>query len=258
MTFIVIRPMEQNDRREIIKIHKKTEFENLSRSYIQAFLRELTAQLIVVVSAILFILAGIPLQFCWISIFIVAAVLLVAVTAGHLLNLQTKYEDLENIEEIYTQNQKCGFWVAESWETSFKSKSMKFVNQLEISRLEKQGELHGLKKRLVGTVAVTIKVDKDLKEPPATVGLIQRLLVVPAYRRAGIAQELVLAAWDQCCQHLRAVELEVNGNQELARKFFEKQEWALISVVERHILGFIKEDTMIYRRPCKRFLDETL
>ena len=74
----------------------------------------------------------------------------------------------------------------------------------------------------------------------------------------GVAQELVLTAWSQCLQHLRAVELEVDGNQELARKFFEKQDWALVSVIETQIFGFIKAETMIYRRPCKRSIDDTL
>ena len=196
--------------------------------------------------------------------------------SGHLLNLQTQYKDLEDIEEIYQQDPKCGFWVAEAWESSLKDKTVKFVNQQEMSRLQEQGQLMCGKNRLVGTVAVRMKVDKDLSEPPGTVGeyaaaensdddieddnsgLLERLLVVPDCRSVGVAQELVLSAWGQCVHHLRAVELQLDANNHLARKFFEKQDWALVSVMETQTLGFIKVDKMIYRRPCKRSLDDTL
>ena len=79
-------------------MHKQAQYENLSTNFIESFLRELTAQvkfqnlstfhifhffqLIVVLSAVLFILVGIPLHFCLISIPIVATGILMAVMAG--------------------------------------------------------------------------------------------------------------------------------------------------------------------------------
>ena len=95
---------------------------------------------------------------------------LILFVSGHLWNLQTKYKDLEHIEEKYQEDPKCGFWVAEAWESSARKKTVKFVNQQEIDHMKQQGELKSVKKSLVGTVAIGLKVDKDLKEPPDTVG----------------------------------------------------------------------------------------
>ena len=131
----------------------------------------------------------------------------------------------------------------------------------------------GVKRKLIGTVGLGVKVDGDLKEPPCTVGKyrdilgvhndnlltgeLHSLLVVPQYRREGVAQELVLRLWDQCLTQFRAVELETSVHTTQARKLFEKQDWVLMSVREIWVFGLVKRERMIYRRPCTRTLHTT-
>ena len=45
----------------------------------------------VFVSAVLYIVAGVPLLLCWVSVFIVIALVLAAVIIGNLTSLKSKY-----------------------------------------------------------------------------------------------------------------------------------------------------------------------
>lgn len=255
---ILIRPALSRDKAEIIKMHKQAQYENLSTNFIESFLRELTVQLIVVLSAVLFILVGIPLHFCLISIPIVATGILMAVMAGHFHKAHCHKKNLEHMSEKYQLDPKCGFWVAEAWEGSLNDRQVQFVNESDIAEMESQGLLPNRRKTLVGTVAVGIKEDKDMSEPPGTVGLLERLLVVADCRRMGVGQELVLRAWEQCGHHVQAVELSMQANNNLARRFFEKQEWVLQAVMETQIFGLVRGEKMVYRKQCKKSLDDTM
>ena len=88
--------------------------------------------------------------------------------------------------------------------------------------------------------------------------MLERLLVVADSRRMGVGQELVLRAWEQCGHHLRAVELSMEANNKLARRFFEKQEWVLLAVRETQIFGVVRGEKMVYRKQSKKSLDDTL
>ena len=88
--------------------------------------------------------------------------------------------------------------------------------------------------------------------------MLERLVVVPDCRRKGVGQELVLAAWAQCKDQLQAMELSLQANNVVARRFFEKQDWELLSVRETETLGLGTGEKMIYRKTCKRSLDDPL
>ena len=77
-------------------------------------------------------------------------------------------------------------------------------------------------------------------------------------RRMGVGQELVLRAWEQCGHHVQAVELSMQANNNLARRFFEKQEWVLQAVMETQIFGLVRGEKMVYRKQCKKSLDDTM
>ena len=84
--------------------------------------------------------------------------------------MQSHKTDLEHMSEKYQLDPKCGFWVAEAWEGSLNDRQVQFVNESDIAEMESQGLLPNRRKTLVGTVAVGIKEDKDMSEPPGTVG----------------------------------------------------------------------------------------
>ena len=89
--------------------------------------------------------------------------------SGHLYKLHSHKKDLEHLSEKYQLDPKCGFWVAEAWEGSLTERQVQFVSESEAADLESQGLL-SRRTGLVGTVALRIKEDKDMSEPPGTVG----------------------------------------------------------------------------------------
>ena len=88
--------------------------------------------------------------------------------------------------------------------------------------------------------------------------MLERLVVVPDCRRMGVGQELLLAAWAQCKDQLQAMELSLPANNVVARRFFEKQDWELLSVRETETLVLGTGEKMIYRKICKRSIDDQL
>ena len=81
--------------------------------------------------------------------------------------------------------------------------------------------------------------------------MLERLLVVADCRRVGVGQELMLRAWEQCGHHVQAVELSIESKNNLARRFFEKQEWVLQAVMETQIFGVVRGENMVYRKQSK-------
>jgi len=259
MLYIVLRPVKNSDMKQLMDLHKQSNFQNLSRNFIETFLREITIQMIVVLAAILFILVGLPLHLCLVSIPLVATGILALVLAGDLHQSWLQQEDLKDRVEEYLNSAKTGCWVAEARARPAQTgEGVKVLTESQLDQLEAQGYLQEGTARLVGSVAVRLKEDKNMTEPPGTVGLMERLMVVPSLRRMGVGQELVLVAWNHCVKHLRAVELSIQANNPVARRFFESQDWLLMSVKERQLIGFIKVEEMIYRKACKRSLDDTL
>ena len=55
-----------------------------------------------------------------------------------------------------------------------------------------------------------------------------------------------------------SLELSLRANNLVARRFFEKQDRELLSMRETETLGLGTGEKMIYRKTCKRSLDDTL
>merc|ERR1719376_240148 len=117
MTVIVIRPATKADNPQITELHRKSALQNLSSSFIQTFLTEITIQLVVVVAAMLFILGGIPLTLCVLAIPLVAMVILLVVIAGWLHQLHTDLQDLHHLYQQHQKDHQACFLVAEAWES---------------------------------------------------------------------------------------------------------------------------------------------
>ena len=71
--------------------------------------------------------------------------------------------------EKYRLDEKSCFLVAEAVESGVTGRRAEVVAEAEPSGLEREGQLVP-GRRLVGTVAVRSKEDKDMAEPPGTVG----------------------------------------------------------------------------------------
>ena len=126
--------------------------------------------MIVVVAAILFILVGVPLPLCLLSIPLVATGILLVVIAGWIHQLRADQHDLQQLyHHHYQDHHQACLLVAEVWDSPVES-GVQFVTESQLSKLTDQGFLGQGRGRLCGTVAVRVKEDKDMGEPPGTVG----------------------------------------------------------------------------------------
>lgn len=266
MRHIVIRPYRDDDSKDkeaILVLHGKAEWENIGQKMTKYLITELSAQLIVVVAAVLFIVFGVPLYLCWVSIPAVLGLVILFYMAGRTRDFKRNMADLSDLERIYLEDEKGGFWVAEEWRHQkdehpvMDMKKIIFRSQLEMESLALSGGMGIPQKKIVGTVGIAVKEDRDMKEPPRSVGVLGHLLVAPALRHLGVAQALVTHVWDlYCINQFRAVELLVGEHQESARRFFENQDWPMTSVLEtRNYLGLIRGEWMVFRKPCLRGLN---
>jgi len=118
----------------------------------------------------------------------------------------------------------------------------------------------GFSNRLVGTVAVVVMEDRDMREPPGSVGYLRRLTVLTKYRHKGVGQQLATEAFRHCLdQNYRAVQLVTTDCHHSARSFFEQQEWKMTSGYQKRYLGgLVKIGMCVFRKPCIRKLDTLL
>ena len=79
-------------------------------------------------------------------------------------------------------------------------------------------------------------------------------------RRLGVGQELSVRAWDYCRHrhNLTQVEATVQADNVVGRRFLETQDWVLASVQETRLFLLVRGERMIYRKTCKKSLDDTL
>ena len=80
---------------------------------------------------------------------------------GWLHQLHTDQQELQHLYEQYHQDHQACLLVAEAWDDD--GQALQFVSDCQLSEVRGQG-------RICGTVAVRLKDDKDMAQPPGTVG----------------------------------------------------------------------------------------
>ena len=109
----------------------------------------------------------------------------------------TTHHDLNNIPQEYTEKAKCGFWVAEAIGQPPTPKNSE--NKIEIIREEDDINIQPLRtlsssksmeSKIIGTIAITVKNDPDLREPPNSVAWLRRMAVAKSFQRLGIGSVL--------------------------------------------------------------------
>jgi len=250
-TYIVVRPFAPGDEKEVKQIVREGTVAPLKSFYFAALTQEITIQVCVILSAIIFIVLGVPFHLCWISFPLVALLLFISFYLGDWYKTSTSRLDLDNLSSSYGSDPRTGFWVAEAWEPRSGLEQVSFCSEDEVSEIEKEGGMVGYSRRLVGTVGVMVKRDPDKKEPPNSVGFLRRLAVKEKYQHKGVGQELMTAAFKHCVDaKYRAVELFVTHSHYRARSFLEKQEWKMISSHDKTYMLFFTVGFYVFRKPC--------
>lgn len=193
---------------------------------------EVFPQVALLVMAFAFIGLGIPFKFCLVGIPVAVLLIYFGVWSAHLFKAMELHQDLNNISQTYMSDPSCGFWVAEAYEVSEASELDITINKakkidydfLRESELDARGvNLNGLKKNIVGTVAVTKSLHGGLK------AWLRRMAVKKAYRRRGIASrlvdEVIQFCTDKCYEGIELVTTECHyqARELYFRKGFEAE-----------------------------------
>lgn len=189
---------------------------------------------------------------------IVIALLYICILIGHIVKAATTHNDLNDISNEYMEKSRCGFWVAESLDdfplkSSASDSKVKIIREDQMNLSEVERALSGNRKRLIiGTVAITIKNDPDLREPPQSVAWLRRMSVKKSYRRCGIGAALTNVALDHCSMsNFRAVELLTTEHHQAARNLYAKKGFELIETKRKSfVCGLLGFSLYRLRVPC--------
>ncbi|KAJ8962411.1 hypothetical protein NQ317_008745 [Molorchus minor] len=208
MYYIVLREYKQRDLAAISEVVRNAYLSNVFSSWLNALFNEITFQLIIILSAVLFICFGVPLIYCAVSIPIVLIGLYVVIYSTILL---------KSAQVIY-EKKSLMCWVAEAYEPLFNIKNPKNCWYKIITENEIDAEAmktDECRKVIIGTVAVMRHFHSE------NWGWLFRLAVDKRYRRKGIGMKLTQIVQNWCREnHFNNIELVMSECQEGARELF--------------------------------------
>lgn len=202
--------------------------------------REFVSQAILMLSAVLFIVIGTPLHYSLLSLPVTFLGLYFSIWVGHKLKACGTHGDIKNIKSVYMEDPRCGFWVAELISSEAAAKKTPKDTDYEFIRegdaVARKSDLSGGK--IIGTIAICIKDDPDMKDPPGSVAWLRRMAVEKGHQRRGVGSALLEVALDHCGKSLfQAVELVTSEHHEKARSLYYKKGFELNASYKKMFLG---------------------
>lgn len=220
----IIRPYSARDKAAVKKVLNEATMSTVHRFAVIAIRRDVVAQSVLIVAAAIFILVDLPLHYSLITFPGTVAFIYLAVWLVHKGKIWTTHADLDKIEHEYQSAEKTGFWVAEEKDSGM----------------------------LVGTVAVIVKQDPDMREPPSSVAQIRRMAVSKGFQRRGIGKKLLDTAISHCHRcRFRAIELITTECHIEARNLYLKRGFEIFrSHPQEYLFGLISWQMYRYRISC--------
>lgn len=233
--FILIRDYKPGDELQCYEVVKEGTMATVNSAFIAGLTRELTFQLMVLLSALMFIFFGIPFGFCLGSIPGVIVFMYFCVWSAHKFKVVEMSHDISNISRLYMSSNYTGFWVAEAYE-SLQVESGKHNFKYPIvtkEELKKKGLNSGSYfKRIVGTIAIT---KSNTTEDCAW---LRKMAVTRLYQRKGIASALLDEALKFCHERgYDGVDLITTECHDSAREFYVKKGFDLKQMYHKQIFG---------------------
>ena len=111
--FFIIRPFMKGDETACKQIIGESIMSSMGRTFASALFRETTFQLMIFMSAILFIIVGIPFHYCVISVPLTILGLYFVVWSSLLMKSLEAQHEMSLIKQQYQQTDKTNFWIAE-------------------------------------------------------------------------------------------------------------------------------------------------
>ena len=233
---VIIRPFRYGDDAKVQKILDQAAMSTAWPMFIAFAKREVTSQIILMLAAILFIVVGLQLMSSLLSIPIVLLSLALTILVGHRVKIALTHQDLNDVSKSYQSHPRSGFWVAEVVDSKALSSSTDHRATIAIDLQPSRPQ--NCSPEIIGTIAVTIKRDPDLREPPESVAWLRRMAVSPQYRRKGVGLALTDVALDHCAKaNFRAVELLTTEFHQAARSLYASKGFELIGSTRKSFLG---------------------
>ena len=245
MTKLLVKKVTDKDLEAIVTICGKMRLEYHSNLLINILMRETVIQVTVLISAFLYIVMSVPLFLSWISVFLVIGTVVVAVLAESLTQRNRTEETLQ--KQYLGEDPKQGMWLLLASDSTVSKPFIVTTFQEEGRQIDQQVPTF----KVVGIVGVSVKQDKDMKEPPNSVANIDHLYVSPPYRGEHLGEELLRTALSHCVEAgFRAVEMEFDDVHQNARKLCEKLDWTLDKMWIKTVIKVFRLESFTYRIAC--------
>lgn len=253
---IVIRCYKPGDEFYCKELLKDSVMSSMNATFVGTLFKEIIFQVVILLSAVMFIFFGLPITVC--ALVIPGVVVLVYV--GTYLEFVSKAAEVDkevfNIPRVYMSNAFSCFWVAEAFEPYLKTNHPKDVSykiMTEEQFCNSNIDVSSCRKKIIGTVALSKshRLDKG--------AWIKRLCVHKQYRRRGIASSLlnvaIQFAIDQgySCTNVLASEYTEGGRELCIKKGFELQQMyykpvlgSLLTILMYELTYQIKPDNNDY------------
>ncbi len=223
-----IRPFVASDRAAVKRLMDASAMWTVNRFFVKTLTRDIVAQSMLMAAASIFILVGLPLHYCLLALPATAAFVFAAVWTAHKVKAHATHGDLDRVAEVYQSSEKTGFWLAEADDG-----------------------------RVVGSIAVCVKRDPDMREPPGSGALSRRLGVAEDSQRNGVGQRLLETAIRHCVgqKAFRAIELNTTECHTEAKNLYLKKGFQIVQTYDKdYLFGIISVNMYRFRMPCKRTL----
>ena len=233
-TIILIRPYQPKDNGGIHEVITEGTMSTVKPFFLQSLMREIFFQSIIAVSAVMFILVGVPFYWLTASIPLVACSFYVIIWIAHYYKAHYLHPDLNEIEKTYMSTNTC-FYVAEAFGPIPSLQRRKrnppaFVNEMEFESMVRAGTISN-SGQIIGTIAIT----RD--KTSAVIAWLRRMAVKKEWRQLGVGTKLLETVIKFCNQKsFVAIELVTTECHEGGRKLYEKHGFEMKQLYHKKIL----------------------
>ncbi len=216
MPVVLVRRFRPGDEEEVMRLIGEATMSTVVPFFKRFATREIVSHLALLSAAVSFVVVGTSFLLSLLALPMALFFTYLCVWMAHRLKMRC-HKDMDDVASAYLSSEKTGFWVAEVVDETFVGTRYEVEGSSEavVDLLSAAGS-----GRLVGTVAVTVKKDPDMREPPGSVAWLRRMAVDDKFKRQGLGAKLVDVVHNHCARAgFTAVELVTTEAHEAARYF---------------------------------------
>ncbi|XP_070154093.1 N-acetyltransferase family 8 member 3 [Polyergus mexicanus] len=241
---VIVRAFKPGDEIGCKELIRNSVMSSLGATFRGMLFKEITFQLIILLSAIMFIFFGMPLTICLVVIPLVVILIYIGTYISFAAKLTEINEEVTNISRLYMSNGFSCFWIAEAFQPYLMTRHPKEVHYTIITEQQYCQANMGVSlqaKKIVGTIGLSKshRLDKC--------AWIKRLCVRKEYQNKGIASCLLNTAVQfaieagYSCANIVASEYTEGGRELCLKKGFELKQMYHKSILGSYIMILMYE-----------------